>query len=192
MNDEDLPIIILESPLAHGSAVADGLRELDQQQLKKMADKTIQALLDDHQVRVYCMLVTPPNTLPRAVKSGRREIGNVLCRKQFELGNLPSVFVKLAPGRTVLNLPVGDDPIGGVWSASASYERHRVLAGQPPQLSGYDRRSSVVDERTSANLSQFNSIVGLLQFRVQKHPDELAYCTIDAKGREGKVSRGAS
>ena len=44
----------------------------------------------------------------------------------------------------------------------------------------------MVDERTSANLSQFNSIVGLLQFRVQKHPDELAYCTIDAKGREGK------
>ena len=152
----------------------------------RIAGKCIDALLEDHQVRIYCILICAPNTLPRSVKSGRREIGNMLCRKEFENGTLPFVLVKFAVERTVLNLPVGQDPVGGIWSTNASRERSEWLGIEEKQYSGIDQRDVVVDEKTSTAITDFKSIVDILQWRAQRLSDDLAYCTIDARGREGK------
>jgi hypothetical protein len=188
VNDEHLPIILLESPAASTAPLTPSgpPRELDYRVLYRIAEKCIEALLEDHQVRIYCILICAPNTLPRSTKSGRREIGNMLCRKEFENGTLPFVLVKFAVERTVLNLPVGQDPVGGIWSLQASRDRWDWLGIEEKQYSGVDQRDVVVDERTSTPLTDFKSIVDILQWRVMKQPDDLAFTTIDARGREGK------
>jgi hypothetical protein len=110
----------------------------------------------------------------------------MLCRKEFEHGTLPFVLVKFAVERTVLNLPVGQDPVGGIWSLEASRDRWDWLGIEEKQYSGRDQRDVVVDERTSAAMTDFKSIVDVVQWRTQRQADELAYTTIDARGREGK------
>ena len=54
------------------------------------------------------------------------------------------------------------------------------------QYSGVDYRVVVIDDRTSTPLTNFTSIVDLLQWRVSRQGDELSYCTIDGRGREAK------
>jgi AMP-binding enzyme len=110
----------------------------------------------------------------------------MLCRKRFENGSLPFVSVKFAVERTVLNLPVGQDPVGGIWSLEASKQRIDWLGIEEKQYSGVDQRDVVMDEKTSVALTDFRSIVDVLQFRVQRQPEELAITTIDSRGREGK------
>ena len=178
----------MESPAASTAPLTPSgpPRQVDHRLLYRIASKCIDVLLDDHQVRIYCILICAPNTLPRSVKSGRREIGNMLCRKEFENGTLPFVLVKFAVERTVLNLPVGQDPVGGIWSTIASRHRSEWLGIEEKQYSGVDHRDVVVDERTSKPITDFKSIVDILQWRAQRQSDDLAYTTIDARGREGK------
>lgn len=146
----------------------------------------MEVLYSEHQIRVYCVMITAPNTLPRVVKNGRRDIGNMLCRKEFDNGSLPCVHVQFGVERAVQNLPLGDDPAGGIWSYTASQARQAMLQMQDKQYSGVDHREVVMDERTSTPLNQFPSFVDLLQWRVSKHGDELAFCTIDGRGKEAK------
>ncbi|EPS41267.1 hypothetical protein H072_4882 [Dactylellina haptotyla CBS 200.50] len=188
VNDEHLPIILLESPAASTSPSSAGgpPRQLDTPLLESIAEKCIEVLLEQHQVRVYCVMITAPNTLPRTWKNGRREIGNMLCRKEFDVGGLPCVYVKFGVERAVLNLPLGADPVGGIWSVEASDQRQTTLANNEKQYSGFDYREVVIDDRTSTPLNNFSSIVDLLQWRVSRQGEELGYCTIDTKGKEGK------
>ncbi|KAG9626292.1 AMP-binding protein, partial [Aureobasidium melanogenum] len=131
-------------------------------------------------------MLTAPNTLPRVVKNGRRDIGNMLCRKDFDNGALQCVYVKFGVERAVQNLPLGDDPAGGIWSPLASQARQDLLMLQDKQYSGVDHREVVIDDRTSTPLNQFSNIHDLMQWRVSRQAEELAYCTIDGRGREGK------
>ncbi|KAF3929493.1 hypothetical protein ABW19_dt0201165 [Dactylella cylindrospora] len=188
VNDEHLPIILLESPAASTSPSSAGgpPRQLDTPLLESIAEKCMEVLLEQHQVRVYCVMITAPNTLPRTWKNGRREIGNMLCRKEFDVGGLPCVYVKFGVERAVLNLPLGADPVGGIWSVEASDQRQVTLANNEKQYSGFDYREVVIDDRTSTPLNSFTSIVDLLQWRVSRQGEELSYCTIDMKGKEGK------
>jgi acyl-CoA synthetase (AMP-forming)/AMP-acid ligase II len=144
-------------------------------------------LYNDHRLRVYCVMITAPNTLPRIMKNGRREIGNMLCRKEFDSGSLACVHVKFGVEKAVANLPLGDDPVGGIWSQLASQRRQQLLVISEKQYSGVDYREVVIDDRTAAPLNQFSNIHDLLQYRVARHPEDLSYCTIDSRGREGKA-----
>ena len=146
----------------------------------------MEALYQEHHLRVYCVMITAPNTLPRVFKNGRKEIGNMLCRREFDHGNLPCVHVKFGVGRAVMNLPVGIDPVGGIWSRLSSQWRQEDLMMQDKQYSGVDHREVVIDDRTSTSLNDFTSIVDLLQWRVARQADELALCSVDGRGKEGK------
>ena len=187
-NDEHLPVIVLESNAASTAPTTNGgpPRPLDNALLESLSERCIDVLYQDHHLRVYCVLITAPNTLPRVYKSGRREIGNMLCRKEFESGSLPSVHVKFGVERAVLNLPIGVDPIGGIWSQTSTIAREEILQHQDKKYSGVDYREVVIDDRTSTPLNNFSSIVDLLQWRVARQAEELAYCTIDGRGRDGK------
>lgn len=131
-------------------------------------------------------MITAPNTLPKVVKNGRKDIGNMLCRKEFDNGSLPCVHVRFGVETAVQNLPLGDDPMGGIWSPLAASIRHDMLHMNEKQYSGVDHREVVMDDRTSTPLNQFSNIEDLLQWRVTRQSEELAYCTVDARGREGK------
>ena len=187
-NEEHLPIVLLESPAASTAPVTNGgpPRQLDTALLDSLSERCMEVLFQEHHLRVHCVLITAPNTLPRVTKNGRREIGNMLCRKEFDLGNLPCVHVKFGVERAVLNLPVGVDPEGGIWSPLSTSTRQKILQHQDKQYSGVDYREVVIDDRTSTPLNNFSSIVDLLQWRVARQAEELAYCTIDGRGKEGK------
>ena len=187
-NDEHLPIVLLESTAASTAPTTSGgpPRQLDTALLDSLSERCMEILYQEHHVRVYCVMITAPNTLPRVVKNGRREIGNMLCRKEFDNGSLPCVHVKFGVERAVLNLPVGVDPVGGIWSPISTTARQEILQHQDKQYSGVDYREVVIDDRTSTPLNNFTSIVDLLQWRVVRQAEELSYCTIDGRGKEGK------
>ncbi|KAI5783630.1 hypothetical protein EDC01DRAFT_718272 [Geopyxis carbonaria] len=188
VNDEHLPVIILESPAASTAPTQAGgsARQLDIALLDSLSERCMEVLYSEHGLRVYCVMITAPNTLPRVLKNGRREIGNMLCRKEYDAGNLPCVHVEFGIERAVRNLPIGIDPVGGVWSHLAAQHRQEMLVLQEKQYSGIDYREVVIDDRTSTPLNNFQSIVDLLQWRVSRQTEELSYCTIDSRGREGK------
>ncbi|KAJ5054579.1 uncharacterized protein L3040_000849 [Drepanopeziza brunnea f. sp. 'multigermtubi'] len=188
VNDEHLPIVLLESQSASTAPAASGgpPRQLDTALLDSLSERCMEILMQEHHLRVYCVMITAPNTLPKVLKNGRKEIGNMLCRREFDLGNLPCVHVKFGVERAVLNLPIGVDPVGGIWSPLASQTREDILSPGDKQYSGIDRREVVIDDRTSTPLNNFSSIVDLLQWRVARQAEELSYCTIDGRGKEGK------
>jgi acyl-CoA synthetase (AMP-forming)/AMP-acid ligase II len=188
VNDEHLPIVVLESSAASTAPTASGAppRQLDTALLDTLSERCMDVLMQEHHMRVYCVMITAPNSLPRVLKNGRREIGNMLCRREFDLGNLPCVHVKFGVEHAVLNLPIGIDPMGGIWSPIASNSRADILGPMDKQYSGIDRREVVIDDRTSTPLNNFSSITDLIQWRVARQPEELAYCTIDSRGKEGK------
>ncbi|RPA83544.1 acetyl-CoA synthetase-like protein [Ascobolus immersus RN42] len=188
VNDEHLPIIVLESHSASTAPTNPGgpPRQLNTALLESLAERCMEILLEEHNLRVYCVLITAPNALPRVTKNGRREIGNMMCRKDFEKGTLPCVHVKFGVERAVLNLPIGIDPNGGIFSPIATQARQELLMLEEKQYSGVDYREVVIDDRTSTALNQFKSIVDLLQWRVSRQAEELAYCTIDGRNKEGK------
>ncbi|KAE8451209.1 hypothetical protein EG329_004373 [Mollisiaceae sp. DMI_Dod_QoI] len=188
VNEEHLPIVLLESQSASTAPATSGgpPRQLDTALLDSLSERCMEVLMQEHHLRVYCVMITAPNTLPKVLKNGRREIGNMLCRREFDLGNLPCVHVKFGVERAVLNLPIGVDPTGGIWSQLASQAREDILSPGDKQYSGIDRREVVIDDRTSTPLNNFSSIVDLLQWRVARQAEELSYCTIDGRGKEGK------
>ena len=188
VNDEHLPLIILESTAASTAPVQSGgpPRPLDTALLDSLSERCMEVLYSEHHLRVYCVMITAPDTLPRTFKNGRKEIGNMLCRRDFDAGALPCVHVKFGIERSVLNLPLGVDPIGGIWSQVSTSARQDILQEQERQYSGYDFREVVIDDRTSTPLNNFSSIVDLFQWRVLRQVDELALCTIDSRCREGK------
>ena len=188
VNDEHLPIILLESTAASTAPTTSGgpPRQLDTALLDSLSERCMEVLYQEHHLRIYCVMITAPNTLPRVFKNGRKDIGNMLCRRDFDLGILPCVHVKFGVERSVLNLPVGVDPVGGIWSQISTATRQGILAMQEKQYSGVDYREVVIDDRTSTPLNNFSSIVDLLQWRVARQAEELAYCTIDGRGKEGR------
>ncbi|KAH9906437.1 acetyl-CoA synthetase-like protein [Xylariomycetidae sp. FL2044] len=188
VNDEHLPIVVLESSAASTAPTTSGgpPRQLDTALLDTLSERCMDVLMQEHHLRVYCVMITAPNSLPRVTKNGRREIGNMLCRREFDLGNLLCVHVKFGVEHAVLNLPIGVDPMGGIWSHMASSSRAEILGLADKQYSGIDRREVVIDDRTSTPLNNFSSITDLIQWRVARQPEELSYCTIDGRGKEGK------
>jgi len=187
VNGEHLPVIVLESTAASVASnnPSNPPRQLDPALLDAMAERSMEVLLEEHHIRVYCVMITAPNTLPRVLRNGRRDIGNMLCRKEYERGSLLCVHVKFGSQRAVQNLPVGDDLDGGIWSPMASRLRELELV-EERQYSGIDIREVVIDDRTQQPLSNFTSMIDLLQWRVARQPEELAYCTIDSRSKEGK------
>lgn len=191
VNGEHLPIIVLESALAAAPSTNQGVvttaePEMNQAALNEMCEKCIEVLYNTYRVRVYCVLVSPTNSLPRITRSGRSEIGNMLCKRRFENGHLPAVFVKFGVDRAIRNLPVGQDINGGIWSPAISNIRTDSLGDAEKQYSGVDFRDVVIDDRTAAPLSDFSSIIHILQWRISHQSDELAFSTIDSRAKEGK------
>lgn len=184
VNGEYLPVLVVESSLGSVTTVPGQSPKYDLIALNEVAEKAIQAVAEAHNVRVYGVLITAPNALPRIMRSGRSEIGNMLCKRRFDTATLPAVFVKFAIDKAIRNLPIGQDVEGGIWMPEVSQSRSQSLYGAEKQYSGVDFRDTVIDERTSQPLSDFESIVHILLWRVAHRPDELAFKTIDNKSRE--------
>ncbi|KAK9474852.1 uncharacterized protein V1510DRAFT_438716 [Dipodascopsis tothii] len=190
VSHEHLLNVLVESPLAITAPDTPGGPPAvpDADLLRELCVRCVDKLRAVHDVRVYCMLVTAPNTLPRSLRNGRLEIGTMLCRLDYERGTLPAVYAHFGGDHSLLNLPadVGADDARRVWSLAAAAARQGQLAHEDTQYTGVDDRDVIVDDRSGTSMAKFPSVVHVLQWRVANQPEELAYCTIDSKSRESR------
>ncbi|EMR10550.1 hypothetical protein PNEG_01256 [Pneumocystis murina B123] len=189
INGEYYPIVVLEFP---ASIITPDPSEQSNTSnhniLDAITQKCKKALLNSHNIKVYCIMMALSNTLPRVNKNGHKEISNMLCRKGFELGTLPCEHVKFLINEVTLDLPVGEDPIGGIWSKVATQKRQELLCSEKKQYSVGDERTLSMDDQTLINLFAYGSIIDVLQWRVASQSDELALSVIDSKGRDRGVT----
>ncbi|KAK6464601.1 hypothetical protein DFJ63DRAFT_317880 [Scheffersomyces coipomensis] len=154
--------------------------------LNIIAEKCFNKLYLKHNLRLYCVLVVDCDTLPRIMRSGGREIANLLCRKWFIEGRLEAQFVKFFANKSLSVIPHGEDPIGGIWSPYSSQLRSAALASFPDQFSTIDYRANSLDDRTKIPLTDFKSIVDILKMRVASMGDSVAFSTVDNGGKSQK------
>lgn len=188
INREYLPVVVIETPAAKPALLTQGASslQLDHGMLDEIASKAIATLERFHGVRVYCVALAPPESLPRTVRSGRSEIANMLCKRRFNEGSLPCKYVKFNMLSSLGNIARGKDIEGGIWSEYSSKARGSSLSYAESQYSGLDYREVAVDDRTRAPLTDFKTIVDIFKWRTGNQPDELAFAVLDRSNKETK------
>ncbi|WLF81854.1 hypothetical protein PVL30_005655 [Lodderomyces elongisporus] len=156
---------------------------LNEPVLNAIAQKCFDTLYKRHFLRLYCVLVVDCDTLPKIMRSGGREIANMLCKKKFLEGSLRAEFVKFFIRKSVSMIPHGEDVIGGIWSPYVSELRNQALLKFSDQYSTIDHRSKTVDDTTGAVLSDFKTIQDILKYRVTKLGDATAFHSVDVSGK---------
>lgn len=152
---------------------------LNEPVLNAIAQKCFDTLYKRHFLRLYCVVVVDCDTLPKLLRSGGREIANMLCKKKFLEGSLKADFVKFFIRKSISMIPHGEDVIGGIWSPYVSELRSKALANFPDQYSTIDYREKSIDDKTGAPLTDFKTIVDILKFRVAKSGDSIAFQNVD-------------
>lgn len=205
LGNEYLPIAIVEAEvvrkqIAEDSSAADGSTSgggaksrleldnaggvpLNEPVLNSIAQKCFDALYKKHFLRLYCVLVVDCETLPKIMRSGGKEIANMLCKKKFLDGSLRADFVKFFIRNSISMIPHGEDIIGGIWSPVVSDIRDTTLTTFPDQYSTIDYREKSIDDKTGAPLTDFKSIIDILKFRVAKSGDSIAFQNLDNNGK---------
>lgn len=173
-NNEYLPVVVIESP----TAVPNTQGAVDIKELDLVATKSFIVLERYHNVRPYCILILPPDTLPRTIKSGIPGIANMLCKRYFLEGNLRSVYVKYNIKRSITEIPRSKYYLDSIWSEAVSNFRYRSLNDAEEQFSGMDYRDTSIDDRMKKPLNDFDNILEILKWRVKHQPDELAFSMI--------------
>lgn len=156
---------------------------LNEPVLNSIAQKCFDTLYKHHFIRLYCVLVVDCDTLPKIMRSGGREIANMLCKKKFLEGTLKSDFVKFFVRNSISMIPHGEDVIGGIWSPYVSELRNLALQRFPCQFSTIDYREKSIDDKTGAPLTDFKTIIDILKFRVASSGDSIAFQNIDNSGK---------
>jgi acyl-CoA synthetase (AMP-forming)/AMP-acid ligase II len=171
INNEHLPVVVIESP----SAIPNENGAVDIPELDLIASKSCAVLERYHNVRPFCVLILPPDSLPRTIKSGIPGIANMLVKRYFLEGALKSVYVKYNLRRSITEIPRSKYYLDSIWSAAISKLRYDSLSDAEDQYSGLDYRDTSIDDRTNRPLSDFDSILDILKWRVENQPDELAF-----------------
>ncbi|CCE78141.1 Piso0_000756 [Millerozyma farinosa CBS 7064] len=156
---------------------------LNEPVLNYIAQKCFDTLYRHHFLRLYCVMVVGCDTLPKIMRSGGREIANMLCKRRFLEGSLRADFVKFFVGKSISMIPHGEDVLGGIWSSYVSQLRNQALSNFPNQYSAIDYREKSIDDKTGAILTDFKSIIDILKFRVAKSGDSVAFQNMDMSGK---------
>ncbi|KAI5963208.1 uncharacterized protein KGF55_003000 [Candida pseudojiufengensis] len=156
---------------------------LNEPVLNAIAQRCFDTLYKKHFLRLYCVLVVDCDTLPKIMRSGGREIANMLCKKKFLEGTLKADYVKFFVRKSISLIPHGEDIIGGIWSPYVSELRNKALQNFPDQYSAIDYRPKAIDEKTGLVLSDFESIQDILKYRVNKAGDAIAFQNVDISGK---------
>lgn len=156
---------------------------LNEPVLNSIAQSCFDTLYKHHLLRLYCVLVVDCDTLPKIMRSGGREIANMLCKKRFLEGSLRADYVKFFVSKSISMIPHGEDVIGGIWSPYVSRLRNSALKNYPSQFSAIDYRDKSLDDKTGAPLTDFQSIIDILKFRVASDGDAVAFQSIDNSGK---------
>lgn len=195
IGNEYLPVAIVEAEVIRkvvdNANVDDSGNEqhlydpvpLNEPVLNSIAQKCFDTLYKHHLLRLYCVLVVDCDTLPKIMRSGGREIANMLCKKRFLEGSLKAEYVKFFIRKSISMIPHGEDVIGGIWSPYVSQLRSQALLNFTPQLSTVTYKEKSIDDRTGAPLTDFKSIVDILKLRVANSGDSIAFQNLDNSGK---------
>ena len=101
------------------------------------------------------------------------------CQNAFLLGTLKPLFVSLNGSESV---------VGNIlcMNANSNDKNPDSELGEAAQIFGGMKDIPLTDDYLSIDLRHFTNIVNVLMWRAMNTPDEVAYTTIDARGREGK------
>ncbi|CAG8635285.1 44235_t:CDS:10 [Gigaspora margarita] len=161
------------------------------ERLPELGDNIFGAIESIHGLKLFCVSLCQSGSLPRFWKNGKKLLNSMLCKKAFEFGKLNVMHVRMNAVNTVIDLPIGEDVITGVWGPSSSTARQELTKElsviRRPQVTRVENPQEVIDERTGTNMLKFRSIIDVLLWRCQAMPEEEAYKTIDKNGKEMKV-----
>ncbi|CAG8816470.1 33141_t:CDS:2, partial [Racocetra persica] len=178
INDQSLTVLIAET-------------NFSLERLPELGDNIYEAIESIHDLKLYCVSICQLGTLPRFWKNGKKLLNPMLCKKAFEYGKLSVMHVKMNVADTIIDLPIGEDSITGVWGPSSSTARQELTKElsviRRPQVTRVEIPQEVIDERSGSNMLKFRSIVDVLLWRCQALPDEDSYKLIDRTGKETKV-----
>ncbi|TID29884.1 hypothetical protein CANINC_001523 [Pichia inconspicua] len=173
VNKEFVPVAVMESDLSNNTT------EAGQVELQSMINEAFGLLEKYHNVRLLFIVITKSGALSRSMKNGRMDIANTLTKRRFLEGRLPSVYVAFRPHNSLGSIYHGEDLTGGIWSPFSSETRKDMLSYATTQNSGLDKRSSSVDFRSNTKITDFKSLIDILEFRANRQPDELAYAQLE-------------
>ncbi|ODV90605.1 hypothetical protein CANCADRAFT_57077 [Tortispora caseinolytica NRRL Y-17796] len=189
LNEEYYPVLIIESPLAITTPLDNTEKplELDDNALRSVTLRVMYCLKDVHKIQVYCIMVVEPDSLSRTIRNGRRQIGNMLCKRKYEMGNIPAVYIRFFTDQAMLNVAVGPDINSSIFSREVSQLRLEYCDPDQLQISSLDNRPQVHDEHSKKDLTSFRTFFELIQFRVKTSPESTVYTTIDSRCKESKT-----
>lgn len=188
IGNEYLPVAIVEAEVIQKVIDSGDGRDsvplydpvpLNEPVLNSIAQKCFDTLYKHHFLRLYCVMVVDCDTLPKIMRSGGREIANMLCKKRFLEGSLKAEYVKFFVRKSISMIPHGEDVIGGIWSPYVSQLRSTALQNFTPQITNVTFKEKTLDDKTGAPLNDFNNIVDILKFRVARSADSIAYHNMD-------------
>lgn len=192
-----LSILVIETPDAkppNANAVVPGMQPsatavkqqlAREQALDLMCQRGIAVLEQIHGFPIYCAIATWVDASPRVIRAGRPDIAKLVACRQVLQGSFSCAYVRFNAKKVADNLPQGHDPTGGIWSPAISHIRTETLGDAEKQYSGVDMRANVLDDRTQFDMNKFSSLAHILQWRVARQADELAYQTLIATPKAG-------
>ncbi|SCU88210.1 LADA_0E08834g1_1 [Lachancea dasiensis] len=192
--EEHFLVMAIESSLASNAAIATSTNSiLPNAQQKEQQEKRMTVVVEQiykilwifHRIQPICIMLVSPGSLPRRYCS--LEIANSTVEKKFLSGLLNSKFVKFQLDNVILDfIPHSSFVNESIFSEHLSKLRHEAIAqdtayltGSSPaltwQTSGIDYRERSLDYRTGTDLAPFPNILEILEWRVRKHGDEIAF-----------------
>ncbi|QLL32832.1 hypothetical protein HG536_0D03540 [Torulaspora globosa] len=190
---EHFLVVVVESMLAkvpavqesHSSSIAERHKESFQRKMNDLSEQIYRILWIFHRIQPFCIMVVPPNSLPRRYCS--LELANSTVEKNFFNGELEAKFVKFQVDNIVLDfLPHSSYYNESIFSEHLSKFRRSVLAEQSRdtnpstmeeglQVSRIDYREKSVDKRTGKILTDFDSITQILELRIEISGNDLSF-----------------
>lgn len=197
VNDEFVPVAMVEAEIetsSHNNEDGPGVKPTNKEEgqgsssttsnispeireaFDDIALRMIDVLRQTHRLDLYCVLVTERHVLPRIQRLGGSDIANVQCKESFRTGNLSKAhFVKFNFCRLLHRIPHGDDVVGGIWLPYLAALRERKLGDSSKQVTLLNIVEQLIDRTLNIPLNAFPSIMDILNVRVAKQGDEVAF-----------------
>ncbi|KAL3239418.1 Cmr2p RNJ42_04461 [Nakaseomyces bracarensis] len=157
-----------------------------EKKMNELSDQIYRILWIFHKVQPMCILVVPRNTLPRRYCS--LEIATSTVVKLFYSGKLDAQFVKFQFDNVILDfIPHSSYYNESIFSEHLSKLRNKALRDldnshsyslpKSPiwQASGINFVEYATDNRTGTKMKDFNTILDVLEYRISKYPNDLAF-----------------
>ncbi|SCU97294.1 LAMI_0F09538g1_1 [Lachancea mirantina] len=191
--EEHFLVMVVESSLARAAYSQYSQTSLEStEQTREVRDKKMNTFVEQiykilwifHRIQPFCILVVPPKTLPRRYCS--LEVANSTVEKKFLSGELPSTFVKFQFDNVILDfIPHSSFYNESIFSEHLSTLRHSAMLESEEglrsikdvgcQTSGIDYREKSFDPREGLELTKFDNILEILEWRSDAQANNFAF-----------------